>query len=365
MGIFHGIIGFMRSVLLTDTDGLFVTNPTNVRYLTGFRGVSPEEREAYALVTTDTIYLFTSALYRETTKQFSGVHQKAIEISYDHPITAALSEVCDKTRIKTVGFEETNLTVWEFQTLKQSLPGITLTPTHGRVEALRQMKNTEELKSTRLAASLTDRCFAYIKQRLKPGITEGKLAWEIENFLNFKAGGNAFSPIVAFNEHSAMPHYHERGNNPLRKGSLVLLDFGAKINGYCADMTRVVFLGTPKDAWVSTYTTVLAANEKALALLKNGERNGATLDAVAREVIAGANLPVYPHSLGHAVGLEIHEAPRLTIKKAETLKPGMIVTVEPGVYVEGTYGIRIEDLILINANSIELLSKSTKEITIL
>lgn len=355
----------MQSVLLSDVEGLFITNPTNVRYLSGFSGVSPEEREAYVLVTATTTYLFTGALYREAAKQFSGSHQKAVEISYDHPIAAALSAICDKARIKKLGFEETNLTVWELQTLKTSLPGVTLTPTHGRVETLRQTKRAEELTNIKLAASLTDQCFTYIKQRLKPGITEGKLAWEIESFLNFKAGGNAFSPIVAFNEHSAMPHYHERANFPLRRGSLVLLDFGAKVHGYCADMTRVVFLGTPKDEWVSAYTAVLAANEKALTLLKNGERNGATLDAAAREVIAEANLPVYPHSLGHAVGLEIHEAPRLTVKKAATLTPEMIVTVEPGVYVEGKYGIRIEDLVRIKTKGSELLSKSDKKLTIL
>ena len=355
----------MHPVLLSDLDGLFITNPTNVRYLTGFIGVSPEEREAYTLVTAKTTYLFTSALYREAAKQFSSAHQQIVEINYDHPISAALSAICDKEHIKKLGFEETNLTVWELHKLQASLAGVTLIPTHDRVETLRQTKRADELASIRLAASLTDQCFTYIKQRLKPGVTEGKIAWEIESFFNDRAGGNAFSPIVAFNDHSAMPHYYERGNNPLRKGSLILLDIGAKVNGYCADMTRVVFLGAPKDEWVSAYAAVLSANEKTLTLLKNGQRNGATLDAAARGVITGAGFPVYPHSLGHAVGLEIHEAPRLTVKKTETLKPGMIVTVEPGVYVEGVYGIRIEDLVHIKINGTELLSKSTKELTIL
>lgn len=355
----------MQSTLLSDIDGLFITDPINIRYLTGFYGVSPEEREAYVLVTAKTTYVFTSALYRETARQLSQTHQEIIEVSYDHPITAALSEICNKAHIKKLGFEEVNLTVWELKTLKTSLSDVTFIPTHSRVEALRQTKHTHELASIKLAASLTDQCFTYIKQRIRPGVTEGKLAWEIESFFNYRAGGNAFSPIVAFNEHSAMPHYHERGNNPLRRGSLILLDFGAKVNGYCADMTRVVFLGAPKDEWVNAYSAVLTANEKAIQLLKDGERNGATLDASAREVIAEANLPTYPHSLGHAVGLQIHEAPRLTVKKAERLKPEMVVTIEPGVYIEGAFGIRIEDLLYINAKGGELLSKSNKKLTIL
>lgn len=130
-------------------------------------------------------------------------------------------------------------------------------------------------------------------------------------------------------------------------------------------MTRVVFLGQQKPEWVKTYETVLAANKKALDMLKNGERNGGTLDAAAREVIAESDLPVYPHSLGHSVGLDVHEIPRLTVKKPVLLNPGMVITIEPAVYVEGAYGIRIEDLVLLKENGIDVLSKSKKEMTIL
>lgn len=349
---------------LTHTeDAMLITNPTNIRYLTGFVGVSPTEREGYALVTKDTTFLFTNALYMEQAKSLPNV--TLIQISRENPISKELGKITKTVKIKKMGFEDVNLTVAELTKLKQVLTDVELVPTRNRVEDLRMIKRREELDSIKLAASITDLCFKYITKRIRPGITEARLAWEMEGFFKFRAGDVAFSPIVAFNEHSSEPHYMKRENNPLRKNSLVLLDFGAKVNGYCADMTRVVFLGAPKTEWVHAYTAVRAANQKALDLLKNGERSGTALDSAARKAIEDAQLPVYPHSLGHAVGLDIHEAPRLTITGEALLKPNMVVTVEPGVYIEGNYGIRIEDLVRLTEDRIDILSKSSKEITIL
>lgn len=348
---------------LKGLDALFVTTPANVRYLTGFTGVEPAEREAYVLLTRDSTYLFTTHLYMEHAATLPA-KPTCIGLSHDLPISKALQRIADERRIRTIGFEDGNLTVAELSRLSAVLSGVSLTPAGCRIEELRMIKREDELKNIRLASDITDQCFSFILKRIRPGVTEGKLAWEIESFFKARAGNNAFSPIVAFNEHSSMPHYMARGNNPLRKGSLVLLDFGAKVNGYAADMTRMVFLGTPKPEWAHAYAAVLAANGKAISMLKDGIRNGATLDAAAREVIAEAGLPVYPHSLGHAVGLEIHEAPRLTVHKEAMLSPGMAVTVEPGTYLEGRFGIRIEDLVAVKKNSIELLSKSPKTLTV-
>ncbi len=349
--------------MLQDIDALLVTNPTIIRNLTGFMGVAPEEREGYVLKTTDKTYLFTNALYVEQAKTLPNV--EVIPISRETPLSTELMRLTSKLRMKSMGFEDDNLTVAEFTKLKQMLTDVKFIPTRNRVEDMRMIKRRDEIENIKLAAKITDQCFNYIKKRLRPGITESRLAWEIESFFKVKAGGNAFSPIVAFNEHSSMPHYESRGNSPLRKGSLILLDFGAKVNGYCADMTRVVFIGIPKPEWVTAYQVVLAANEKAIALLKQGVRSGAELDTAAKSVITQAGLPIYPHSLGHAVGLDIHEAPRLSVAKNEDLKPDMAVTIEPGVYIEGSYGIRIEDLVLLTAKGIEVLSKSPKAITIL
>lgn len=333
-------------------DALFITNPTNIRYLTGFVGV--ETRDAYVLQTPERIYFFTSSLYMEQAK-----HLSPILVTRENPISLALKKLCEKLKIKKLEFEEADLTVGEFNKLSKTLTGVSLIPTQNRIEDIRMIKKTEEIDAIKLAARITDQCFKYILNRIRPGITEARLAWEIENFLRFKSGGMAFTPIVAFNANSSQPHYLSRSNNPLRRGSLILLDFGARVNGYCADMTRVVFLGAPKPEWKKAYETVLAANTKALDLLIQGTRDGKILDEEARKIVS------YPHSLGHAVGLDIHESPRLTIKKSEILKPNMVVTIEPGIYIEGQYGIRIEDLVLLKKNGIEILSKSKKVLTIL
>jgi Xaa-Pro aminopeptidase len=347
----------MQEEVLKNINALLITNPTNIRYLTGFVGV--ENRDAYCLQTKDETYLFTYDLYREEAKKVKATF---VEISRENPISRELAKLAAKLRIKKLGFEDANLTVAELAKLRKELSGVKLVPTRDRIEAMRMIKRPDEIENIRLAANVTDQCFSYIIKRIRPGVTEGRLAWEIESFLKMKAGDVAFSPVVAFNENSSQPHYHKRGNNPLQKNSLILLDFGARVNGYCADMTRVVFFGTPKPEWIKAYNAVLTANERALELLKGGERNGATLDAAAKEVIAETDLPPYPQSLGHAVGLAIHESPRLTVKKKETLKPNMVVTVEPAVYIEGSYGVRIEDLVLLKENNIDTLSKSPKEI---
>jgi Xaa-Pro aminopeptidase len=344
-------------------ENIFITNPTNIRYLTGFVGVAPEEREAYVLETPTTTYLFTNALYVEDARSLPNV--TVVQISRENPISKELERITSEQKIRELGFEDTNLTVAELANLKVVLTTVKLIPTRNQIENRRMVKRKDEIEHIKLAAKITDQCFSFILKRIRPGITESRLAWEIESFFKVRAGGNAFSPIVAFNEHSSQPHYMSHGNNPLRNNSLILLDFGARVSGYCADMTRVVFLGTPKPEWAKAYEVILAANEKVIAMLNNGERHGATLDAAAKEIIAEADLPPYPHSLGHAVGLDIHEAPRLSTHADEILKSDMAVTIEPGVYIEGQYGIRIEDLVILKQKSIEIVSKSPKNLMVI
>lgn len=342
--------------VLPNADTLLVTNPTNIRYLTGFVGV--DARDAYVLLTKNKTFFFTNSLYMEQTKTLSP-----IQISQDYPISTALKKLCEELNIKKLGFEEENVTVSEFNKFQTVLTGIALVPTKNRIEEQRQIKKPQELENIRLAVRITDQCFKFISRRIRPGITESRLALEIEGFIRAKGGELAFPPIVAFNEHSSQPHYASvRSYSPLRSGSLVLLDFGANVNGYNADMTRIVFVGKPKREWVLAYTTVLQAQEKAFDLLKDGVRNGATLDAAAKEIIAEADLPPYTHSLGHNIGLSVHEGPRLSSTKEATLMPGMVFSVEPGVYLEGQYGIRIEDLVLLKKDGIEVLTKSPKNI---
>ncbi|OGG23718.1 hypothetical protein A3A79_00730 [Candidatus Gottesmanbacteria bacterium RIFCSPLOWO2_01_FULL_43_11b] len=333
----------MKRLSITSNDSVLITNPTNILYLTGFVGV--ERRDAYVLVTKNKTYLFTTSLYLEAAQKLNVT---VIEISREKPIEQELSKL-----VKTVAFEENDITVAEYNKLKKLLR---LKPAKNRIEKMRMIKREDEIAKIKLAAKITDACFTYIVKRIRTGVTEARLAWEIEGFFKYRAGDVAFSPIVAFNENSSKPHYNSRSNNPLRKNSLILLDFGARVNGYCADMTRVVFLGKPKAEWVKAYDAVLQAQQAAIS---SNSRSGAERDRIARESIQKSGFDPYAHSLGHNVGLDIHESPRLSIKKDANLLPGMVFTIEPGVYIEGQFGIRIEDLVLLKATGIEILSHSS------
>lgn len=381
---------------------ILVTNPTNIRYLTGFVGAAPEEREAYCLVAQDNLCLFTNALYQETARKLNTEYRivntdlRIIEISREHPISKELAKIVRELGIKKLSFEDTNLTVAELKRLKTSLPSIELVPTSGIIETMRQAKRPREIDSIREACRITDECFTYILTLLKPGVSESEIAWEIRTFFAKRGATDAFSPIVAFGAHSSMPHYspaqsgksfglpQDKQGSVLEKNDVALFDYGARVSGYCSDMTRVVFVGKPKDEWIKSYNIVLAAQQAAIDILykyfdlsinRRGavEISGAAMDQAARDVITKAGLPVYPHSLGHAVGLDIHESPRLSIANndlpsagsGQSLKPGTVFSVEPGVYVEGSYGIRIEDLILMKDDGIEILSKSKKELIII
>lgn len=365
----------MHPTLLDGIDGLFVTNPTNIRYLTGFAGAAPTERESFVFITNDAVYLFTYGLYREAAETLVNEHPltalniplSLVLLGKDAPITTALGTLVGSLSLTRIGFEEKSCTVYELARFRDKMPEIAFVPAGDRVESLRLHKRAEELTLIRTAADLTDACFAELLPAIRPGITESMLVSHIESFFRLRGAEIAFAPIVAFGKNTALPHYgiSHISNTTLAQNDILLLDFGAKVRGYAADMTRMVFVGKPKSEWINAYTTVVRANTKALALLADGERNGATLDAAAREVIAEANFPVYPHSLGHGVGLDVHESPRLTVAREEILTPGMVVTVEPGIYLAGSFGIRVEDLVLIGSTATTLLSNTPKEINIL
>lgn len=403
----NGIIDHMKNILLNKFDALLVTNPTNIRYSTGFVGAAPEEREAYIVLTRSRLYLFINALYIEAARnaecRMPNVKLEIVEISRDEPFAKKLAEILTGPGpVSQLDFEKNNLTVAEYEKLKKELPGITLIPTQNRIEELRMIKRDDEIKNIRKAAALTDRCFTYLSSILKPSVTEAQIAWEIESFIRTRGASLAFSPIVAFGPHTSQPHYNptklgfqdpqslafmsasqqSRSNQSqaLKSNDIILLDLGARVNGYCSDMTRTIFFGKPEAQWVKAYETVLQAQAAALEYLASRpglERGGDTVDRMARDVIEKAGFPTYPHSLGHGVGLDIHEAPRLRVKPptnsgqtakqihSEKLSAGMVVTVEPGIYIEGQYGIRIEDLILLKEDGIEILSKSNKNVIVL
>ncbi len=215
------------------------------------------------------------------------------------------------------------------------------------------------------AIRITDECFSFIQTQINSDSTEAELAWYIERYFREHHAQIAFNPIVAFNTHSSIPHHVSQSDCKLQEPSIILMDFGGKVEGYHGDMTRMLFWKKPHDEWIKAYTAVLTAQQKAIEYLDSANPNGAMADTIARECINKAGFPTYPHSLGHGVGLEIHEDPRLTMHRETVLEEQMVFSVEPGTYLPGQFGIRIEDLVLKTKTGVEVLSKSSKEIIVI
>lgn len=355
------ITSLQEKLLENRLDSLFVSSQPNVTYLTGFNGLSPNEREGFLFVTLHHAYLLTFPTYFELYKK-GGENFTSLNITAEKRIHNHLLNVIDKEKIKSVGFEEDSLTVSELNSLERKL-GKKLTPTNGLVEELRKVKDLSEIAAIKKAADLADKTFDFIKKKIKNGISEKELALEIEFFIKRNGGENAFDPIVAFDENSAIPHHMSNNKKHMTNNSLILLDFGAKIDGYCSDMTRVIFWGTPDNKKKKIYDTVLASQEKALSLMKAGV-NGEDIDRAAREVIIAAGFTPYPHGLGHGVGLQIHESPRMKENYPQILPKNSVITVEPGIYIPGFCGVRIEDLVVLKNNGVEILSKSIKSVKV-
>lgn len=350
------------AIISQKLDAILITDQYNVSYLTGFAGLSPNEREGYLFITKTNARLLTFSTYYEMYKS-GGDGFDSVCITLDKRLNHHLSEIIDKEKIKTVGYEEDSLTVSELLSLQKKIPEV-WKETTGIVESMRSIKDKSETDAIRHAAKVTDDTFEYIKGKIKKGTNERKLALEIEFYIKSHAQDVAFSPIVAFDQNAAIPHYLPSHNSQLTAHNLILLDFGAKVDGYCSDMTRVVFYGTPNPSWIKLYSTVLTAQEKALSVLKPGIK-ACDADAVSRNFIAQKGFIPYQHGLGHGVGLAIHEMPKLRPGVEDGLMENMVVTVEPGIYLPGEAGVRIEDLVVLTKNGVEVLSKSNKEITVI
>jgi Xaa-Pro aminopeptidase len=344
---------------------LFISNATNIKYLTGFVGASPEEHEVYLLIYNKIIYLFTNSLYIERAYSLESEHLKVIQISRNNQISQELAILSHKLGITDLEFEVNDLNVSEFLEFKKTVPKVNLIDTYNRIENLRQIKTESEINAIRSACKLTDDCFSDVLNEIKIGVSETDLAWKIEVYIRTHGGDIAFAPIVAFNTHASQPHFIPDNRSKLTNPSLIQFDFGAKVDGYCADMSRVLFLGKPNDEITNAYTAVLAAQQNALDYLQNPHPMGNIADKLAKTTIDKAGFPPYTHSLGHSMGLSIHESPRLTINKEVKLTKGNVFSVEPATYLPGKFGIRIEDTIALTDNGMKILTQSTKEMVIL
>lgn len=326
-----------------ELEALYVTRPENVRYLSGF----PHPEDAQVLITPEGAFLLTDPRYPEAERE-SRIPARVLKREEREALFQDLRG--------RVGFEAEHLPYAALERLRELSPAEWV-PTKGVVERLRLKKTPEEVQRIRKAQALAEEALAHALTLLRPGVEEREVALEIEFFLRRRgAEGVAFPPIVASGARGALPHAGA-SEKRLTAGELITLDLGAKVAGYHSDMTRTFALGKPSPEMRRVYQAVLAALEAALENLKPG-RTGKEVDALARETLKRHGLDRhFVHSLGHGVGLAVHEGPSLSPYTEEVLEPGMVVTVEPGVYLPGVGGVRIEELVLLTEEGIELLSR--------
>jgi Xaa-Pro aminopeptidase len=265
-----------------------------------------------------------------------------------------------------VGFEDQHMSVRQHRRLRELLPErIELVPAGGAVEAERALKEPGEIEKIRAAAVLADEIYEWVRERGLVGRTERDVALALEAEMRRRgASGPSFDSIVASAEHGALPHAEPR-EVEIRPNTLVTLDLGVRLDGYCSDCTRTWATGELDDDLTAIYDLVLRAQQTALDAVRPGP-SGRDIDAVARDLItAEGHGDHFGHGLGHGVGLEVHEAPRLARSASgDALEAGNVVTVEPGVYVPGRGGVRIEDLVALTENGRDVLTGSVKGLTI-
>jgi Xaa-Pro aminopeptidase len=346
-----------------ELDALLISGPDNRRYLSGFTAREELIHESCGslLVSRDAALLFTDFRYVEWAQ--AEVSESEYEVLiYQAGLGVVLAEQLRVWGVGRLGFEPSYLAYGQYQRLTQAAAeaglGVEWRPADGLVEGLREVKTAEEVALMRQALILTEAVFTEVAAMLRPGVSERRVAWEIERRLRDEgAAVLAFPPIVAAGANSARPHHHP-GDYLIQEGEPIIIDMGARVSGYCADLTRTVMLGPPTDRFREIYAIVRQAQARAEAGLKAG-MDSLAADALAREVIKEAGYgEAFGHSLGHGVGLAVHEAPSLSpVKERSTVLPaGSIVTVEPGIYLSGWGGVRLEDMALIQADHSEILN---------
>jgi Xaa-Pro aminopeptidase len=332
-------------------DCLLVTDLLNVRYLTGFTGSN-----GACVVTRDERLFFTDFRYVEQARAQVREYER-IEAGRD-----MLGDLAGRLHGRT-GFDDDHLSVAAHAKLAKKVgAGVELVAAAGLVEQLRAVKDPDEVAAMRAAAELSTAAYHSLRERGLTGRTEREAAIQLVRFMEDSgAEAPSFPPIVAAAGHGASPHAVPR-DVEIPKDTLVVVDMGAMVDGYCSDCTRTLATGSPGDDALEIYELVLRAQTESLAATRAGAQNS-DVDAVAREIIdAAGHAKHFGHGLGHGVGLEVHEAPRLGKTAEGALEAGNAVTVEPGIYLPGEVGVRIEDLVIVTDGEPDILTGFPKEL---
>lgn len=338
-------------------DAFVVLDRTNTRYISGFGG-----SHSVIIIDSRSARFVTDSRYAEIA---AGMIDKSFKVICQPPKGTAdfFRGLFKAGAYKNIGFEQ-SIPYQQYETFRQYARGGKLVGAQDLILDLRAVKDDAELAIIRRATKLADDMMAHALKSLRIGMTEWELGKIIRRSAEDLGGeGESFQNIVASGPNASKPH-HRGSARRIRKGDMVTIDLGGVYKGYCSDLTRTVAVGSLNKRFEHIYNVCLAANEAAIAGIRPGMR-GEEADALAREVIVKAGLgEFFGHGLGHGVGLEIHEAPRLSLEAKNILKPGHIVTIEPGIYIPGFGGVRIEDYALITEKGAKVLSRSPKNLTV-
>ena len=350
------IAGLRSAIGDSDIDGMLISDPHNRRYLSGFIGSA-----GYLVITQSGAVLATDSRYTEqAADQATGFEQSKMQGRLSEWFPGILNDL----GIRKLGFESDNLTVSALKMIEDALEEcraeVALEPKSGFTSKLRALKDENEVALLQKAIDIGDAAFEATAALMTPGMTEKEAAWEFEKAIR-ESGAEclSFDTIVATGPNAARPH-HQTGDTPLKEGETIVFDCGATYEGYCSDLTRTFVLGEADEKVARIYNIVLEAQETAIEKVTSGITGGEA-DAIARKIIDDAGYADYfGHSLGHGLGLEVHEEPNVGPRGATPLEDGMPFTIEPGIYLPGWGGVRIEDVVVLENGRARVLSHANK-----
>lgn len=333
-----------------NLDAMYISSYENYRYYSGFTGSN-----CHLIVTRDKRFIITDGRYFSQAKQQAGEYEL---VEQKRSAKDTIARVIEDNGIKRIGYETMKLTDYQVRGLKESCHGVQWLPCESFGEFPRMLKDDGEICNIRKAVEIADKALAELVQVIEPGMTERRIAAELEyRMARLGSEHTAFETISASGPRGALPHGAPT-DRCVQSGEMLTLDFGACYNGYMSDITRTLWIGTPSDEMIKIWDTVLAAQAAAKEAVRPGIKAG-ELDSIHRRVICQAGYGDYiMHSLGHGVGLEIHEEPRVSQNSSTELEPGMVITIEPGIYIPDVGGVRTEDMMLVTDDGGCVLTQS-------